>query len=128
MNLNFSPDSQWLVVAAFDGFVQVWDARTGVKVTEPLAGHLAGTIKASFSADSRSLVTYGADHAAKIWNVATGREMMSGLPLNWFMVYHADWNLLPTEGNSVVESAGTSRIQVVCLPTLAEIDALEERR
>ena len=94
----------------------------------PLAGYSAGAYKIGFSADSKSLVTYGQDGTAKIWNVATSREMVSRLPVNWFLTFHWGWTALPQDGNSVVEGAGEGAIRVVRLPTLAEIDALENRQ
>jgi eukaryotic-like serine/threonine-protein kinase len=122
---EFSPDSRWLAVAMLPDRVQVFDVGTGQPVSEPLTGYLAGTIKVGFSADSKSLVTYCKDGTAKIWNIATGREMISGLPLNQFLIYHVPWRLLPSDGNSVFESAGEGAIRLVHLPTLAVIDALE---
>jgi WD40 repeat protein len=124
--IRFSPDSRWLAVAT-QGQVQVWNAGTGQPLGAPLSGLSAVTTKASFSADSRSLVTGSLDGTAKIWNIATSREMISGLPLNSFLKNHLRWNLLPPDGNSVLESAGEGAIRVVRLPTLAEIDALEAR-
>ncbi len=124
--IQFSPDSRWLAETAL-GQVQVWDARTGQLVCGPLAGYSTGTLLVRFSADSKSLVTYSMDETARIWNIATGREMISGLRLNWFLVAHPEWSILPPDGNSVLESAGEGAIRVVRLPTLAEIDALEAR-
>ena len=105
------------------GQAQVWDARTGQLVCGPLAED--STVR--FSADSKSLVTYSMDGIARIWNIATGREMISGLRVNWFLVGHTGWSLLPPDGNSVLESEGEGAIRVVRLPTLAESDALEAR-
>jgi WD40 repeat protein len=124
--IRFSPDSRLLAVVKSQGEVQVWNAGTG-ELSDPLAGLLAVTTKVSFSADSRSLVTYSIDGTARIWNIATSREMISGLPLNSFLKSHLRWNLLPPDGNSVLESAGEGAIRVVRLPTFAEIDALEAR-
>jgi WD40 repeat protein len=84
-------------------------------------------LQVRFSADSKSLVTYSMDGLARIWNIATGREMISGLRVNWFLIGHMGWSLLPPDGNSVLESAGEGAIRVVRLPTLAEIDVLEGR-
>ena len=64
------------------------------------------------------------DGTAKIWHVATSREMVSSLPVNWFLTFHWGWMALPLDGNSVIESAGEDAIRVVRLRTLAEIDAL----
>jgi eukaryotic-like serine/threonine-protein kinase len=126
--IQFSRDSRLLAVSTCtQGEVRVWDAGTGKPLSDPLAGLLALTSKVSFSADSRSLVTESLDGNARIWNIATSREMISGLPLNSFLKNHLRWNLLPPDGNSILESAGEGAIRVVHLPTLAEIDALETR-
>jgi WD40 repeat protein len=122
----FSPDSRWLAFVKTQGDIWVWNAGTG-ELSAPFGGLLAVAAKVSFSADSKSLVTYSLDGTARIWNIATGREMISGLPLNLFLRRHLRWNLLPPDGNSVLESAGEGAIRVVRLPTLAEIDALEAR-
>jgi WD40 repeat protein len=127
--IQFSPDSQLLAVSTCtQGEVQVWNPRTGKLLAKQLAGLLTLTCKVSFSADSRSLVTVSLDGTARIWNIATGREMISGLPVNSFMKTQLRWNLLPPDGNSVLESAGEGAIRVVRLRTLAEIDALENTR
>jgi len=72
-------------------------------------------------------VTESLDGTARIWNIATSREMISGLPVNYFIKTQLRWNLLPPDGNSLLESAGEGAIRVVRLPTLPEIDALEAR-
>ncbi len=128
VQIAFSPDSRLLAAAKPGGWAQVWNVGTGRLVTHLRAGYLSGTVKVSFSADSKSLVTYGVDYTAKIWNIATGREVISGLPLNRFLTQHPAWTLLPPDGNSVVETAGEAAIRVVRLPTLAQIDALENRQ
>ncbi|MHC1767800.1 MAG: WD40 repeat domain-containing protein [Verrucomicrobiia bacterium] len=125
--IEFSPDSRLLAVVTSRGWVQVLNTATGKTVSESLAAYWAGTCRVSFSADAKSLVTYSTDHTAKIWDIATGREMVSGLPVNAFLI-GSEWTALPPDGNSVVEGAGEGAIRVVDLPTLADIDASEETR
>ncbi len=125
--IEFSPDSRLLAVVTSRGWVQVLGTATGKTVSESLAAYWAGTCRVSFSADAKSLVTYSTDHTAKIWDIATGREMVSGLPVNSFLM-GSEWTALPPDGNSVVEGAGEGAIRVVDLPTLAQIDGVEERK
>jgi WD40 repeat protein len=124
-SVALSPDKRLLAVTSGDAVAQVWSLRSSKPVTGPLVGHLAGINKLGFSADSRTLITYSEDRTARLWNVATGREVMSGLPLNWFLFWKPAIHLLSRDNNAVIEPEGEDKLRVVPLPTLAAIDAAE---
>jgi WD40 repeat protein len=123
-----SPDASLLVTGSDDGTAQVWRVATGEPALPPLVGHLSGIGKVGFSEDGRTILSYSDDGTARMWNVATGQEMVSGLPLNDLLKDHVWSGLLIGDGNGLVEAVDADRIRIVRLPTLREIDAVEQNQ
>jgi RNA polymerase sigma factor (sigma-70 family) len=78
----FSPDSTLLAAAGGlphrpleerNGFVVVWDLRTGKELMS-CSGVIGSVMAVAFSPDGRLLVTGGQDSAVQLWEVAGGRE------------------------------------------------------
>jgi WD40 repeat protein len=63
---EFSPNGQWIATASVDSTARIWDASTGLAVTEPFM-HNRGVSLAHFSPDGRSLLTASDDGTARIW-------------------------------------------------------------
>src|SRR5262249_40630554 len=78
----FSADGQWVVIGTFDGYVWLWDARTGRPVKTV---HEEGLVdSAALSPDGSRLVAGHRSGVARIWNAATGVPI--GEPLR-----HGGW-------------------------------------
>ncbi len=75
---QFSPDGQRIVTASTDNTAQVWDARTGAPVGEPLR-HDGVVSSAQFSPDGQRIVTASTDKTAQVWDARTGARV--GEPL-----------------------------------------------
>lgn len=70
--VSFSPDSQLLAAAFYDGTVSLWDVSRGEKrLTFP--AHRSPARSVAFSADGRYLVTAGNDSFVRLWDLATRR-------------------------------------------------------
>jgi WD40 repeat protein/serine/threonine protein kinase len=68
---HFNPDGDRLVTASQDGFVQIWNARTGQAIGKPLR-HNGAALSALFSPDGSRVVTTSQDSLARIWVPSTG--------------------------------------------------------
>jgi eukaryotic-like serine/threonine-protein kinase len=74
-DVAFSPDSNTLALASYEGTVQLWDVSTG-KLLETLKGHSGGVSAVAFSPDGRTLASGSSDETVRLWNVETRRELM----------------------------------------------------
>ncbi len=73
--LVFSPDNDVLVNGRVSGEIQLWDVRTGNKLTT-LTGHTAHIETLKFSADGKTVVSTGADGTILLWD---WEEVLEGI-------------------------------------------------
>ncbi|KAI0342503.1 WD40 repeat-like protein [Trametopsis cervina] len=73
-----SPDGR-TIASAQGTRAQLWDAATGERIGEPLAGHSDRVRAITFSPNGRRLVSGSKDCTIKIWSTATGHPV--GQPL-----------------------------------------------
>jgi len=67
----FSPDGKSIAVSCYDGFLRMYDARSG-ELTDSWEAHPGSTCHAaSFSADGRRLATASWDKTVRIWRVGS---------------------------------------------------------
>lgn len=69
-----SPDRRWLVSAAQDRSLIVWDLSSGA-IRHRLHGHSEGVSDCAISPDARLLVSASDDQSLKLWSAADGREL-----------------------------------------------------
>ena len=62
------------MTASFDGTAQIWNARTGKPMGEPLE-HGELVYDAIWSDDSTCVLTYGRSHSARLWDAASSRVL-----------------------------------------------------
>jgi WD40 repeat protein/serine/threonine protein kinase len=74
----FSPDGQWLASAGGDGFVQLWNSRTGEFVRPPFRAHNDSVVCVAFHPGGEHLATAGADKLVKVWSLKSGQEVFHG--------------------------------------------------
>ena len=68
-SVAFSPDQRVLAAGTEDGHLELWDARSGAALGEPIQA-AAGTVEAiSFSPDGRLIAVSSADLTATLWDV-----------------------------------------------------------
>jgi len=65
---EFSPDGRRIVTGSMSGTVQLWDARTGERLSEPLA-HQGWIHLLRISSDAKLLAVRGNDGLAKLWEM-----------------------------------------------------------
>jgi WD40 repeat protein len=66
---RFSPDGRWIATSAADHTARLWDANTGLPVSEPLR-HGGPVVDVQFSPDGRWLATASVDHTARVWRLS----------------------------------------------------------
>jgi len=77
-SVKFSPDGGRMVTASSDGSARVWDARTGLPLTEPLK-HAKSVRDAQFSPDGKRIVTASNDGTARVWDAQTGKPLTTAM-------------------------------------------------
>ena len=97
-SVDWSADGKWIATGSNDavnGFVQVWNAQTGERVsqkfgnnTDEATSHTDAVLSVHFSKvsqDGQKLLTTSYDNTARLWNVATGQQERRFLGHNWWV-------------------------------------------
>jgi WD40 repeat protein len=71
VGIAFSHDGEHFATSDTKGDIQIWDARTCMKIAN-CQGHQHWTWAISFSPDGQYLASASDDHRVKLWDVATG--------------------------------------------------------
>jgi hypothetical protein len=100
--VSFSPDGKYIACGARDGWITMWDARTG-KVFRafeiPSAQFSRFPVTAlAFSPDGRTLVSAGEDQAVRLWEVLTGKERHKIAHDTWSVAFSPDGRRLVSGG------------------------------
>jgi uncharacterized protein with WD repeat len=72
-SMEFSPDGQWLAVAAYQN-CDVWDVAAG-RLMWRFSGYRDRVVSIKFSPDQKILATTSWDHTVRVWDAATGRPL-----------------------------------------------------
>ena len=70
-SVAFSSDDIQIVTGSDGGFVQVWDASTGVEL-KTLRGHTSIVRSVVFSNDGTWIVSGSDDNSVRVWDASTG--------------------------------------------------------
>jgi WD40 repeat protein len=84
-NIRFSPDGQVLASGGFDGYVILWDVKTG-KVLKSIKGHRATVTEVTFSRDGKYVASSSQDGTAMVWDVKTGANIAAFLNRPFVMI------------------------------------------
>ena len=72
----FTPDGKWAITGSYDGFVRVWDMKSGEVRRTFESENETNTIRAmTVSADGTLVATGGADSVIRLWDFHSGIEM-----------------------------------------------------
>lgn len=78
--VDWSNDGQWIATGSNDpinGFVQLWNAKTGERVKRTFGvekiAHQDAVLSVQFSKDGSKLLTAGYDGTARLWETSTGQ-------------------------------------------------------
>jgi WD40 repeat protein len=67
----FSPSSETLAAAGYDGTIRLWKVATG-RLIRPLTGHAGLVAMVAFSPDGKTLASCGEDCTVRLWDIANG--------------------------------------------------------
>ena len=76
-SIAFSPDGRHIACLDYQGYLRIWDARTGHLLDEWRA-HERGSFGLAFSPDGKGLVSGGTDTEPKYWDVSSLAVMETG--------------------------------------------------
>jgi WD40 repeat protein len=77
-NLRFSPDGQTLASGGFDGYLILWDVKSG-KSLKAIKAHKATVTEVTFSKDGKYIASSSQDGTAAVWDTKTGAKVASFL-------------------------------------------------
>jgi len=72
--IRFVPNTEWFVVAGYDGKARLMDARTGRHIRE-FSRHTANIDGVAISVDSTRMATASHDGLVMLWNLQTGQHL-----------------------------------------------------
>jgi WD40 repeat protein len=76
----FSPDSRRLATAAFDGRIQIWDAKTGEEVLNLHHATQGALLCFAFSPDGTNLASACTDGVNRVWDARSAPDSASKSP------------------------------------------------
>ena len=79
-DLIFSPDRKYLLTAAVDGEVRIWEldkVRPGGQPLHSLKSNQVSILAFAVSPDGKRFATAGRDDTVKLWDTAAGKELRS---------------------------------------------------
>jgi WD40 repeat protein len=77
-NLRFSPDGQILASGGFDGYIILWNIKTG-KSIRAIKSHRATVTEVTFSKEGKYIASSSQDGSANVFETETGKKVASFL-------------------------------------------------
>ena len=106
-DLDFNPDSRYLVSGSADRTVKIWDMQN-FKLHKTLIGHQDRVYAVDFSPLGKQLISTGADNTLRFWNIETGLETKKiAAHKNW--VYDVSYS---PAGDMIASSSATGKVKL----------------
>lgn len=106
-HVAFSPNGKYIVSAAFDNSIKLWDGQQGT-FKGTFRGHVGPVYQVCWSSDNRLLVSCSKDTTLKIWDLKT-LKLSVDLPGHKDEVYAVDWSL---DGKRVVSGGKDKQVRI----------------
>ncbi len=74
-SVAYSPDGRHVAGSGRDGFIGIWDAKSGEPVGEPFEGQGGLVQQVVYSLDGSVLATAAADDTVRIWDANSGKQI-----------------------------------------------------
>ncbi|KIJ36187.1 hypothetical protein M422DRAFT_179718, partial [Sphaerobolus stellatus SS14] len=105
----FSPNGKHIVSGSRDKTIQIWDAKTGEAVGDPLQGHQDSVMTVAFSRDGKHIVSGSRDKTIRIWDAKTGEAV--GEPHQGHQ--HSVWTVaFSPDGKHIVSGSEDKTIRI----------------
>src|SRR5262249_47905823 len=71
----FSQDGEWLASAGGDGFVRIWNSRTGELIRQLPTAHADSVVSVVFHPTGKYIASAGTDNRVRVWDLTTGQKV-----------------------------------------------------
>ena len=107
----FSPDGLTVITGGWDRVARLWDAETGLPISQPLR-HDGSLRSLAISRDGRTVLTGSYDRTAQLWDKATGKPIGPAFRHEnqvWFVAFSPDGRSVLSGGQQQQPTSGKSR-------------------
>ncbi|MFF0815604.1 TIR domain-containing protein [Rhodococcus sp. NPDC003318] len=109
MGVAVSPDGRRIASAGWDDSVQLWDARTGQPIGDPMTGHENTVASVAFSPDGRRIVSGSWDKTIRIWDADTQQPVGDPLRGHENLVLSVAFS---PDGRRIVSGSGDKTLRI----------------
>lgn len=116
----YSPDGQYILTAALDSTLRLWEVRTGREI-RTFSGHTGPVTDVVFLSDGRRVASASMDATVRIWDTETGKELRT-------LTGHTDWVnrlALAPDGRLLASASGDESVRIWDVETGREVAQLK---
>ena len=108
-SVAFSPDGARIASGSDDKTIQLWDAKTGAAIGQPLRGHTNWVRSVAFSPDGARIASGSDDKTIRLWDAKTGATIGKPLQGHTAPVYSVAFS---PDGARIASGSGDKTIQL----------------